>query len=273
MRKVTHKPFFGIVKILSTVVAATVLSVATGIFAFADDEAGKGGYLYDQNPETQYYWFVDDEAGLYTYEDAQALMDVLQPLTENGNAGIVTIDYNYKGNCEAYAENFIWENFGRTENTIVFLIDMDTRNLVVSSEGKYFNSVSTSVFDTITDNVYRYASDGDYLGCAKEAVSEIITVYAGGRIAQPMKYISNAILALILSLVITYFIARGTSSTSKATTRETLKSIFSQHKFGNAQKTLTGTTKEYSPRSSGSGGSHGGGGGGGGGGHSGSHGF
>ena len=39
MRKVTHKPFFGIVKILSIVVAATVLSVATGIFAFADDEA------------------------------------------------------------------------------------------------------------------------------------------------------------------------------------------------------------------------------------------
>ena len=97
-------------------------------------------------------------------------------------------------------------------------------------------------------------------------------------IAQPKKYISNALLAFILAALLNYFLARSLSRSSKPGTGEILGSISTRFDFQNPRKILTSQTKVYDPpSSSSSGGGHsgggrsGGGGGrsGGGGGHSG----
>ena len=107
------------------------------------------------------------------------------------------------------------------------------------------------------------------------AFDRIHSLLAGRRIAQPMKYISNALLALILASFINYFVVRLTSRSSKACTKEILDSISTKFSFTNPRRKLDYQTKAYQPASSGGGhsggsGHHGGGGhsSGGGGGHS-----
>lgn len=89
------------------------------------------------------------------------------------------------------------------------MIDMDNRNIWIHSNGAIYRTITKSYADTITDNVYTYASAQDYYGCASEAYTQMATLLAGRRIAQPMKYISNALLALIIALLINYFVVRA----------------------------------------------------------------
>ena len=80
-----------------------------------------------------------------------------------------------------------------------------------------------------------------------------------------MKYISNALLALILAALINYFIIRALSSGKKPSAGEILNASSASFAFRNPQKYLTNQTKVYSPPSGGGGGGRSGGGGGGGG--------
>ena len=149
---------------------------------------------------------------------------------------------------------------------------MDNREIYIFSDGAVYKTIRPSYADTITDNVYRYASNADYLSCAANAFSQIHTLLSGQKIAQPMKYISNLLLALILAALINYFVVRLSSRTAKPSDREILLAASAKFAFTNPQRQLTHQSKVYSPPSSGSssgGRSSGGGGGrsGGGGGH------
>ena len=150
---------------------------------------------------------------------------------------------------------------------------MDNRYLYIDSYGRKMRKyITSSRADTITDNIYYYATDEEYYVCAQQAFEQIYAVLQGQRIAQPMKYISNALLAFALSMLILFFIIRISSSRRKATDKELLSGIYNSVNLYNAESHFTHQTKTYSPQSSGSsGGGHSGGGGGGGhsgGGHS-----
>ena len=120
---------------------------------------------------------------------------------------------------------------------------------------------------TITDNVYTYAGKGDYLGCALAVFEQMNTLLTGGRIAQPMKYISNLLLSLILSLMINYLLVLLTAGSRKPSEETILGAVRIGFRMSNPSAVMTHTTRVYDPpfSSSGGGGSRGGGGGGGGG--------
>ena len=87
-----------------------------------------------------------------------------------------------------------------------------------------------------------------------------------------MKYISNALLALLLAAMLNYFLVSFLSRSRKCSDEEFLSASQVSFIFRNAAARKTTTTKVYNPSSSSDGGSSGGGGGGGssggGGGHS-----
>ena len=56
--------------------------------------------------------------------------------------------------------------------------------------------------------MYTYASDADYYICAMKVYEQEYTLLQGRKIAQPMKYISNALLAVVIAVVINYIIVR-----------------------------------------------------------------
>lgn len=219
------------------------------------------------NPETGYQVIVEDDAELLSAEEAAWLALEMKEITAYGNVSFKSISHNAYSTSQ-FAKDYYYENF-RQESGTLFLIDMYNREIYIFSDGAVYRTITTAYANTITDNVYRYASDGDYYSCASHAFQQINSLLAGRKIAQPMKYISNALLALILSGLFNYFLIRILSGTPKPNTNEVLNSISTHYAFNQPRLTRTRQTKVYSPPSSSGGSSGHGGEGHSGGGHSG----
>lgn len=225
-----------------------------------------------ENPETNYVVIIEDDARLLGEMEETELAKVMLPITIYGNVAFKSIDENVYS-TKTYIEEYYREQFGTRSGT-VFLIDMDNRNIWIFSDGAIYKVITNSYADTITDNCYRYASKEDYYTCAAEAFTQIYTLLEGNRIAQPMKYISNTLLAVVLALLLNFFVMRRMSKVKYPCEKELNQGIISRYQFSNPDAEYVRTTKTYSPPSSssgGGGGSSGGGGGGssgGGGGHS-----
>lgn len=223
------------------------------------------------NATTGYSVYIDDEANLLTESEHTELQKIMQDITAYGNVAFKTINKNSYSSTKSFISSYYKQLFGSSSGTI-FVIDMDYRNIWIHSNGAIYNTITNSYADSITDNVYTYASDGDYFSCAANVFEQELTLLKGQKIRQPMKYISNALLAIILAVIINYFIVKIYSRTPKASNNEILSGIFANNSFDNCQLQFTHTTRQYSPpSSSSSGGSSSGGGGhsgGGGGGHS-----
>lgn len=243
------------------------------IFCFESASTCMAEVIYD-NPDTSYKVSIEDDADLLSPDEESRLGEQMKEITAYGNVGFVSIDYNYDS-TEDFARTHYRQLFGYDSGTL-FVIDMDNRNIWIFSDGDIYKTITDSYADTITDNVYTYASDEKYFDCASNAYTQISTLLSGRKIAQPMKYISNALLAMILALLINYFIVRAFSHARKPSENEILNSIYTQCHIDNPTCDFLRQTKTFSPQSSdssdsGGGGSSGGGGGsssGGGGGHS-----
>lgn len=200
------------------------------------------------NPETEYAVILEDDADLLTDEEEADLAEQMKGITKWGNAAFKSIDENHTS-TERYIENYYKEKFGQNSGT-VFLIDMDNRNIWIKNNGEISLVVTNSYSDTITDNSYRYASRGDYYGCAKKVFGEIETLLSGRRIAQPMKYVSNAILAMILALLFNYFLMRRTAKNRVPERHELLAGMRHHYVLTNQAAEHLRQTKRYDPQSS-----------------------
>ncbi len=259
-------------KIKSAIFCVSALVFAMGSLHAVASESD-AGYIYT-NSQTGYRAIVEDDAMLISDEEEQTLLGEMEEITAYGNAIFKTIDVNNYYSTENYAANYLESAFGYGESATIFLIDMDNRMLYVYSTGTIYNIVTGSYADSITDNVYTYATDGEYYTCASMAFAQILTLLQGQNISQPMKYISNALLGIILALLLNYFLVRLFSATRKPSGKEVLSAIFTKQEISGFHADYERETRRYCPSSSGGGGGgHGGGGGGhggggGGGGHS-----
>ncbi len=225
-----------------------------------------------RNPDTGYRVWMEDRAELLTKEQEMELAKAMEEITSYGNAAFVTTKENARS-TESFARSCYMEQFG-TDSGTIFVIDMDNRNIWIHSDGAVYKVITKSYANTITDNVYRYASREDYYGCAKEAFEEIYALLEGQKIAQPMKYISNALLAMILAMLANFGLIICFTRLHKPRRKTVLENMNRKFSYSNLKADYAYQTKIYDPISSGGGGSgggsHGGGGrGGGGGGHSG----
>ena len=210
----------------------------------------------------RYQVIIEDDADLLTAEEETKLKDKMYKLSEYGNIIFKSINEN-NTTTESYARNYYHENFS-TESGSVFLIDMHNRNIYIFSDGANYNTITNSKALIITDNVYQYATNQEYYTCAEEAFSQMESLLAGQKIAEPMRHTSNAVIAIVLAFFINFFIVLGASRIKKAEQSEIIKNCAISFSVSNIVGNLVGTHSVYSPISD-SGGSSGGGGGGGGG--------
>ncbi len=222
-----------------------------------------------ENDDTDYEIYIDDLADLLSSREEKKLLETMKPISEHGHVAFVSIDYNPEYDTEDYVEEYYYDHFRHNSGT-VFIIDMDERNIWIYSDGDIYDRVTTAYANTITDNVYTFASDEEYFDCANTAFEQINSLMEGKAIAQPMKYISNALLAIVIALLINYISVLLVSRSKKVSDSQLLDGTFFKVNINNPSINFTHQTKEYSPESSDSSGSSssGGGGGGGGGGSS-----
>ena len=140
------------------------------------------------------------------------------------------------------------------------------REIRIHSDGKVYRTITNAKANTITDNIYRYATREEYYLCAEHAFEEILSVLKGQRIAQPMKYLSNALLALILSVLLNFswLKARAKKLKPKRAVVLAVSGMAAVAAACKAERFIRQTKVYHSSSSGGGGGGRGGGGGGGG---------
>ena len=219
-------------------------------------------YNYTFHPDTNYTVTVMDDALLLDQTEEKALLQSMLPIAKHGHVLMLTSDRT-DISCEGEATVLCNQLFGN-ENAVVFVINMGIREIYIYAREDMCDSIDSGHARSIADNVYRYASKEDYFTCADRAFTQINSLLNGDSIAQPMKYTSNAVLAIILALLINY----GLLAFSRRAYKREIKSdevlVHAVNSFilGASVESFLRQTKRYIPPSSSSGGGHSGGGGG-----------
>ena len=179
-----------------------VLACSAAAFLFPGGtitQAGSSGIQYT-NPDTGYSVYLSDDEDLLTDGEERLLVRDMTPITEYGNVGFVSGDSGSQ-TARWYAESRYQSVFG-TDSGTMLVIDMDDREIRIHSDGKVYRTITNAKANTITDNIYRYATREEYYLCAEHAFEEILSVLKGQRIAQPMKVLSNICIALMIGLML-----------------------------------------------------------------------
>lgn len=264
-----------IIKNLFLIVIMLIFSFILSHNVYAVSSHNNNGMLSGEsryyNEITGYRVIIEDDANLLSDYEEEKLLARMKNITEYGSVAFKTINENNMS-TKYYIKEYYYNKF-KVSSAIVFLIDMDNRNIWIHSNGDIYNVITSDYADIITDNVYKYASDREYFECADRAFEQIFALLEGKEIAHPMKYICNILLALVVSFLINYIIVISISKMKKAKDKELMEYINHNYEFSTPRLEYVCSTEKYSPQSSGgsrSSGSRGSGsrGGGGGGGHS-----
>ena len=122
---------------------------------------------------------IYDYAELLTEDDENVLYDDINEFIDNYDMDmvIVTINVNDKGSPMEYADDFYdYNDFGIGEDRrgLLFLIDMQNRQMWISTTGSAIQMYTDARIDKILDYTYDKISEQDYYGCVSEFIK-----YAG----------------------------------------------------------------------------------------------
>ena len=215
---------------------------------------------------------IEDNAQLLTEAEKARLISQYSEITQYMEAAFVTTNYS-RGSTASFAENYAIEHYGN-DPAVIFLIDMDDREIYVYANGSALKTISKADARAITDNIYRDATRGNYYACADGAFRQILARCQGERLARPVKHITNALIALLLAVLLNYYLTVHSRKPRKERrTQGTVTASVSQRPsvipgLTLAMPVLLSSVKRYKDSDSGSDGGGGGGGhSGGGGGH------
>ena len=166
--------------------------------------------------DEDYRIIIEDGADLFTDAQEADLKKQLEGILPYGSAAIITNE-EYNSDAAALAEARFREFF-RDDSATLLLIDMYNRRIQIFSDGAIFRTVTRAKANEITDNIYTYATDGDYYMAAKKTFEQIETVLSGGRITTPMKYATNAAFAVGIVLLINFIIITAQRKKKNVTT-------------------------------------------------------
>lgn len=243
-------------------VLSTLLLLTTNISTiYAETSSSTDGYSYT-NSDTGYRAAISDDAGFLTDSDKNSLISLMKDTTDYCNILIATTTDHTYSSTESYAVHTLEDNFGADSMSVAFVIDRDLNEIYLTSEGDARHKISSSKCNTICDNTYVYATSShnyDYYTCCYKTIEQVNTTLQGNRIAQPMRYISSAFLAIAIGMILCFLYALKVSKGKQATTTQLLSGAFTKVDITNTNVSFTHQTKQYSPRqtsSNGGGGGH-----------------
>lgn len=194
----------------------------------------------------RYQVIIEDDANLLTKEEKAILYQDMEKLTEYGNIIFKSINKNPYLSTKTYASKYYHEKFN-TQSGTVFLVDMQERYVYIFSDGKNYNTITTNKAEIITDNIYKYATNKQYYKCAQEAYSQIHTLLKGEKIAEPMKYISNAVISIMISLLANFAIFKFATKNKSARHIEHIEECECYLEYTQPEVEQTGEHGVYSP--------------------------
>jgi len=138
---------------------------------------------------------VFDMADLFTDSEEASLEETIDSLrsTMNMDAAVVTTEENPMS-AQDFADYFYEEKelgVGDDHDGVLLLIDMENGELWISTEGKMIRYLTDKRIETILDNGFEYAVDGDFYGCAKSFLADVETCFHNGIASDQYNYDSE----------------------------------------------------------------------------------
>ena len=193
-----------------------------------------------QNSDTGYSAYIDDEEDLLSSSEEENLLKKLVPLTQYGNVAFLSGRGEYS--AAATIRDFYNEVF-YGKSGLIFFIDMENREIRIQSGGAFYRTISSDVANSITDNVYVFASNGDYYRTAAVAFSQVKAKMEGRFVATPMRWISNFFLAIFLGLLLNFTMLLMTWKQNRAGSKAVLGALRPNMILGNREVIMTNQTK------------------------------
>lgn len=148
---------------------------------------------------------IIDDAYLLSDDEYDELEEYLDSLDSSYNYVVATTDEsNYGQDEDSILFDFYTENYNSREDGVAFLIDMYHRELYLSGYGKAQYEIKNADAYDITDNVYRYASNGEYYECIYSVFEQCNTLINDGIILRPMRLIVTALVSIILGFLFVF---------------------------------------------------------------------
>ena len=125
---------------------------------------------------------IYDFADLFSDSEESILFDKVSSYISDTNMDmvVVTIENNNKSDAQTYADDFYdYNSFGVGSNHdgLLFLIDMDNREIYITTTGSAIDVYPSSAYNRILDYVYTYMSNREYYEGTKYFV-DLATSYA-----------------------------------------------------------------------------------------------
>ena len=209
--------------------------------------------------DKMYEVYIDDRLELMTEEEQESLKIQLSELIGYGNMVFLDTGYHNYSNAQKYAEARYRDLCGM-EPGVVFLIDMDNREIWLAATGFPKNKLTSAICYEITDKTYLYATKRDYYACANATFTEVQNILEGGYLLPIMRILISLFLSLIAALIIN--LIRLVSSRANLSKQKNLPILYGKFKKKRSHKKIYKTVKKrYHQDSSGDGGGFSGGGG------------
>lgn len=118
---------------------------------------------------------IADDADLFSSDEEITIQSSIEGFSaeKNYSLAVVTTDSTSGASSEEYADNYydyLMSNDGWQENGLLFLIDMDNRNVWISTCGECILAYSDSEIDEIINSGYGSLTDGNYGDCILEMI-------------------------------------------------------------------------------------------------------
>ena len=122
---------------------------------------------------------VEDDANLLTDEEETTLGKEMAPITTYGSVAFKSIDYNPYYSTEGLYPKLLPRHlrFHQCNRISRLIWTIGTSGFTATEP--FMKPLRKVNANTITDNVYKYASDGDYYTCAFTAFGQINTLLEG----------------------------------------------------------------------------------------------
>lgn len=125
---------------------------------------------------------VYDDAGLLTDSEISELNQQITALQEKSGWNVYAVTTADAGgkSATAYADDFFDVHSPDQEDGVAVLIDMDNREITISTCGEAIRYLTDSRIDSILDDAYSDVSDGAYGACLMTMVAGVADAYDAG---------------------------------------------------------------------------------------------
>lgn len=128
---------------------------------------------------------VSDDAGLFTSGEIREMEAQIAALREemNMDVAVVTTDYTGGMSTEEYADEYYEARdygTGKNHSGVLLLLDMDNRQVYVSTEGAMIRFLEDDRIETMMDHAIPFMQKEDYGGAAVSLLNDVQTYYRKG---------------------------------------------------------------------------------------------